>query len=520
MKLFAILAVVLVCTAAGHGADIYVPDHHPTIQDAITVAVDGDSIIVRPGIYVERINFIGKSITVKSENGPGVTIIDGNYYGSVVRFVTGEDSAAVLEGFTIRNGNSMSIHMDGGGIYCRVASPTIKNNIITGNSARDDGGGIYCASSSMTISGNTITLNNNLDGSGGGICVNLTSSPVIADNTIIGNTAKWHGGGISVLSDCSPEITGNVIVQNESERGGGIWSSGSSSMIIINNIIAGNKVSLDGGGIYHSGFSGTTIVNNILTMNAAVRDGGGIFCDARETSITNNTITRNRAGHEGGGIFCDQYHPIVRNTIVWENTAPGGPEIQHNPGADPIVSYCDVKGGWTGTGNIDADPLFVDPDKGDVHLTFNSPCRNKGDNSVVPPALLRDIEGDRRIFDSTVDMGADEFHTHLYALGSVVAGNSITIKVIGPPGAPVVLAQGSGVQDPPLQTSCGPFHLQLPMVSQTSLGVLSGDGYIGKIAKVPSAWQPGEEYPFQALVGPFVPGSEFTNLMLLAVETP
>lgn len=598
MKAAAILAFCLVIPSISFSSTIYVPDDHSKIQDAINAAVDGDSIIVRPGTYVEKIDFIGKSIIVKSENGPDVTIIDGNHNGSVVRFVNGEDSAAVLEGFTIRNGNSRSSHEDGGGIYCSGASPTIKDNTISGNRARDDGGGIYCESSSMTISGNTIKLNNNVDGSGGGICVNISSSPKIADNIIIGNSAKWHGGGISVHSDSSPEITNNVIggnstyngggidcygasptirsniitensastygggicidsysspviedntiaantgsrygggisvnyhssaeitdnviVENESGRGGGIWSSDSATTVI-NNMIYGNSVSLeDGGGIYHAGLTGATIVNNIITMNSTARDGGGIFCLAGGMTITNNTLTRNSAGNEGGGIFCSMYNPFVRNTIVWDNTALSGPEIHHNIGADPFVSYSDVKDGWPGTGNIDADPLFVDPTNDDFHLTFNSPCKNTGDNTAVPPSLLRDFEGDRRIADGAVDIGADEFHPHLYYRGAAVPGGPISIRVVGTPTEPALLALGSGVQDPPSSTMYGFLHLQPPLLQTISLGTIPQNGVRMLTATVPGYWLPGEEKPFQALIGPLGnPNSVLTNLMALTIE--
>jgi hypothetical protein len=108
------------------------------------------------------------------------------------------------------------------------------------------------------------------------------------------------------------------------------------------------------------------------------------------------------------------------NCILWGNTAPKGPEIAlngHYP-AELTISYSDVAGGqadayiesgftlnW-GPGMIDADPLFVDPANDDLHLSWLSPCINRGTNDGAPSD---DIDGDPRPCMGTVDMGADEF---------------------------------------------------------------------------------------------------------------
>jgi hypothetical protein len=99
-----------------------------------------------------------------------------------------------------------------------------------------------------------------------------------------------------------------------------------------------------------------------------------------------------------------------------------------------VISYCDVQGGWEGVGNIDADPLFVDPDNGDYRLSPGSPCIDAGDNMAVPPDELDldddgdtgepipyDLDGNPRFIDDpdtedtgygeppVVDMGAYEY---------------------------------------------------------------------------------------------------------------
>src|SRR5258708_7411001 len=108
---------------------IHVPADQPTIQSAINAAVNGDTVQVAPGTYVENINFLGKAITVAGDQttlGAQTTIIDGNHNGPVVTFVSGEGPQSVLTGFTIRNGSAQFGGVyDGGGIQIGNSSPTI-----------------------------------------------------------------------------------------------------------------------------------------------------------------------------------------------------------------------------------------------------------------------------------------------------------------------------------------------------------------------------------------------------------
>jgi len=214
--------------------DWYVPDDYLTIQDAIDGVANGDRIFVRDGIYTENINFNGKRVKLKSENGSANCVIDGSGSGTVVAFANGETSSTRINGFTIRNGNAMY----GGGISCTlISSPTIINNVITANSAYT-GGGIYCESSSPLIENNVISANDNGAGNsaGGGIAL-WNSSSIIDGNTIIENIAN-RGGGIAVLDWADPHILNNYIgttselIQgcgNSSYYGGGIFCTGASS---------------------------------------------------------------------------------------------------------------------------------------------------------------------------------------------------------------------------------------------------------------------------------------------------
>jgi predicted outer membrane repeat protein len=342
---------------------LHVPGEYPTIQQGITAAVNGDTVLVADGTYTgygnRDIDFYGKAIVVMSENGADATMIDceGSSwdYHRGFYFHSGETSSAVVQGFTITSGTAVEF---GGGIFCNGSSPTIRGNIITGNETVD-GAGIHCRyGSDAIIEGNTIACNTAYRNGGGLAC--YLSSPTVARNTISQN-----------------EVTGPV-----NGRGGGIYLS-LSSPAIVGNLIAGNT-SYDGGG-------------GILSWNWS------------SPLIEGNTFSGNVAGNGGGAIYCDHdAHPTVRNCILWGDTAEPGPEIYLGTYYGHVsyisVAFSDVAGGssavyvtpgcalYWGEGNVDADPLFVSGPQGDYYLSQvaagqpdQSPCVDAGhpDSPVV-----------------------------------------------------------------------------------------------------------------------------------------
>src|SRR5262245_10883046 len=160
MKSFLPLCACLLVLASKSAAatTIHVPADQPTIQAAIVAASNGDTVQVAPGTYVENLDFVGKAIRVTSEQGPDVTIIDGNQAGSVVTFASGEGRQSVLNGFTLRNGKT-TVSSDGGGIRIANSSPTITGNFISNNRASNAGGGIGVSFGSPLIQGNFIKYN-------------------------------------------------------------------------------------------------------------------------------------------------------------------------------------------------------------------------------------------------------------------------------------------------------------------------------------------------------------------------
>ena len=151
------------------GADRKVPSQYSTIQAGINAASDGDTVLVADGTYTgdgnRDIDFKGKTITVKSENGAATCIIDcqGAEYNEHRGFYfhSAETSQSILDGFTIQNGREWNYDC-GGGILCE-SSPTIKNCIIQSCKSDPVGGGIRCRNQSSAIISHC-TIQNNTSG--------------------------------------------------------------------------------------------------------------------------------------------------------------------------------------------------------------------------------------------------------------------------------------------------------------------------------------------------------------------
>jgi len=612
----AVLSLIfsLVLPTVAFSITIHVPKDYLKIQDAINAASTGDTILVDQGIYVENIDFLGKDITVKSEHGPEVTIIDANMKDSGVAFVNGETEKAILDGFTITNGcghTYIAKNKVGGGIYCYGSSPIIINNIIIDNksnmgggvasiggncepeisqciiadnivkenSGMGSGGGIYSESGAninyCTIENNRcdyygggigvsgysgidkpLIINNIIKnnialskgaGFGGGIGTSGAPKPLINKNIITGNLARDEGG----INCYEARIINNLIINNTANKlgagyGGGIITSGNYAEISKNRII-NNKAFTLGGGICWAAYSGiinnniicynnacdgtigvpmrgggiglyqiasgkTLITNCIITNNYSEDYGGGVchYYNSKSLMI-NNTLYANKADSEGSGIYLnmDSTFSIV-NSILYENVSD---QIAYET-ASPAVTYCNIKGGWPGTGNIDSDPLFADPFNLDFHIKYNSPCRDAGDKTLADLPTF-DFEKDPRVAYGEVDMGADEFYNHLYMTGLTTLGAPVDLKITGIPGtAPLCLCLSMNAKQIPQNTKWGQWYLEYPLVGPVLLGQIPAvDGIFVLLCAIPTTPAGPYDFHMQALIG-----NELSNCCTVEVK--
>ncbi len=333
-------------------------------------------------------------------------------------------------------------HKDGGAIYCDGASPAFDDNcVFYDNSAGANGGAVYCTNSAAP-SLIFCTLEENGAGEQGGAVYCNGSSPTLTRCHIRANGSDWDGGAIAYLSssggtvsDCnlvdnfttvsgmlggaiycaqsSPTIVDSDLSRNETSVGGAIACQVNCNPVITNCTMMNNTAEHDGGALFFMDTCSPELTNCIIADNTVngtspgYGEGGAAYIwNCPSVTFINCTISNNTADASRGGIY--SLNPtVLTNCIVWGNSG-----TQLSGGL--TVTYSDIEGDYTGAGNLNVNPLFVNAAGGDYHLQETSDCVDAGLNSAVPVGITTDIDGDDRIIDgdgnatATVDMGADE----------------------------------------------------------------------------------------------------------------
>ena len=372
------LVLAAVLSGAAHAqVVIRVPADAPTIQAGIALAQDGDTVLVAAGKYLEAIDFIGKAITVASEDGAEATTIDATNTGSPpAGFFANEGNDSILRGFTLSGANTNG--PPGAGISAWQASPRIQSCIVRDNRT-------------FLILG-----------------AGIGGDPIVEDTLIEGNfTGLGSGGGVYG----APTMRRCVVRGNSAYDAGGLYLLGGSleeCLIVLNSSGEGSTA----GGVTIAG-DGVVLTRCVVAFNVSSGfqqyrvKGAGIHVESgRSASLVNCTIVGNRVVASGpfpdenvGGIFG---RAVLLNTILGMND--GG---EFDAASNLVATYSDIAETISGTGNFSADPRFVDFAHRNLHLRADSPCIDAGD-----PASPPDPDGTR------ADVGALPFLQRTLAVGS------------------------------------------------------------------------------------------------------
>jgi len=304
----------------------------------------------------------------------------------------------------------------GGGIFCEDANLTLSNLNFTNNSALSIGAGIYSSGSILDLNNVEFSGCWLEQGNGGGMYISGSPDCNLTDVTISNCHAyNGSGGGLycssSTLSMLNVEINGNT----SEYEGAGLYCS-SSTISMLNIEINNNSSDNHGGGIYTK--STNLDIEKSLIYNNLATSGGGLYLkDNSSIDILNTTIVNNSSG-SGTAIYAESGSSAnLLNSIIWQHTAP-----PFTGAGSFTIDYSDVEGGWAGTGNINADPLFIDPGNENFNLSWinfpipdvtKSPCIDTGDPfSPLDPDSTR------------ADMGALYHHYDLTPFNPVITSIS------------------------------------------------------------------------------------------------
>jgi hypothetical protein len=199
-----------------------------------------------------------------------------------------------------------------------------------------------------------------------------TSAAVVTGLTITNGYANY--GGAIYCDGGSPTISKCTFSGNSASLDAGAIQNDYCAPVLTGCTFTGNNASWAGGAMCNF-FSAPTVKSCIFFGNSG-DEGGAIMNHESDAGIANCTFSGNSA-FQGGAVYNSlSSGSQVSHCILWGDSASHeGPEMY----GDCVVSYSDVQGGWAGTGNIDADPMFVDAFGGDYHLLAGSPAIDAGD---------------------------------------------------------------------------------------------------------------------------------------------
>jgi hypothetical protein len=236
---------------------------------------------------------------------------------------------------------------------------------------------------------------------------NFEGSPIVINCTFTHNWTYADGAGMCNYDSRATVISCTFTANATWDDGGGLYNQGG-SITVTDCTFRDNWAVEDGGGIGVEDCS-ARLVNCRIGANTAAR-GGGLCSRESSVELINCTFAGNSAGMSGAGLWSARTNLEVTNCILWDDPSDEITAYQETL----EVTYSNIRGGWEGEGNIDADPQFFFD--GDLHLSADSPCIDSGTNDPngeLPPS---DADGNARVLDGDgdgtagVDMGAYEYN--------------------------------------------------------------------------------------------------------------
>jgi predicted outer membrane repeat protein len=390
--------VLIVCAWSGWvGAEVLRVDPNDpaafaTLQEAVTAAANGDTIVVAAGVYRgagnRDVSFTDKIICLESESGPQQCTIDCEGQGSAFVLDSGLPGL-VLDGFTITGGQGTT----GGAIRgSSVSMLMLLNCVLVDNHVTETGGAVYVTKCRAVFS-NCTFRDNKATYNGGAIMADPRCNLLLEDCAFVGNEAGRHGGGLRTLGwDCILRrctFSGN----HAAVWGGAAWCSGTVQMI--NCVFSGNLAEGYGGGAYSSG-AVATVMHCTFAQNTSGNYGGGWASNKAKTPLDlYGSIFWGNRDQAGEGASAQIYN--TRLEAVYSC-------IQNWPVIPTVISE---------------DPQFVDPngpdglagtEDDDLSLRPGSPCIDAGFLRSAPWPFDLDCSRLPRLAGKTVDLGAYEFH--------------------------------------------------------------------------------------------------------------
>jgi hypothetical protein len=395
----AVAGVVLIVWAWSGGAraaalrvDPNDPAAFATLQEAVTAAATGDTIVVAAGVYRgagnRDVSFTDKLISFRSEGGPGRCIIDCEGQGSA--FVL--DSCRpglVLDGFTITGGQGLT----GGAIRgSSVGMLMLLNCVLVDNHATKSGGALYITGCRAVFS-NCTFRDNTATWDGGAVMADPRCNLLLEDCAFVGNEAGGDGGGLGTLGwDCILRrctFSGN----HAAVWGGAAWCSGTVQMI--NCVFSGNLAEGCGGGAYSFGAL-ATVMHCTFSQNTSRNSGGGWASNKAKTPLDlYGSIFWGNRDQAGQGASAQIYQTRLEAVYSCIQNGPTIPTINaENP------QFVDANGPDGLAGTVDDD----------LSLRPGSPCIDTGLLTGAPWPFDLDAGRRPRLTGETIDLGAYEFH--------------------------------------------------------------------------------------------------------------